>query len=148
MNDAPRDARVLPPSALLEETAARVAAEAGLDLVVLFGSAATGARPVPEDLDIALRATASGATLDLVALTNRFIALLGRQDIDLVDLRRADPVVLAVVARDGVVLYARDAATFTSFTSLAMRRFADTRKFREAAEDAFRYRLRNTGDAA
>lgn len=127
----------------LRAMAAQLAAGAELDLVVLFGSTATGARAQPEDVDIAVRAP--GRTVDLVALTNRAIALLGRQDVDLVDLRRADPLLLALVARDGLVLFERTPATFTAFVSLAVRRFADTRKFREAERDAIRDEVRRHG---
>lgn len=120
----------------LRDAAAGLAREAGLDLVVLFGSAATGARAVPEDLDIAVRA-ATGV-VDLMALTNRLIERVGTQHIDLVDLRRADPVLLAAVARDGVPLFEQEPATFARFVSLAVRRFADTKKFRDAAREDIR----------
>lgn len=135
-----------PPTAhdALRSAAAHVAAVRGLDLVVLFGSTATGSRPMPDDLDIAVRARTG--IVDAVALTNDFIAALGRQDVDLVDLRTADPVLLAAVARDGVPLFEADPATFTRFTSLAARRFADTRKFREAARETIRdFIPRSTG---
>lgn len=120
----------------MRDAAARVAGEAGLDLVVLFGSAATGARAEPEDLDIAVRA--GRGVVDVVGLTNRLIELLGRQEIDLVDLRCADPLVLMLVARDGMVLCEREPGTFAQFVSLAARRYADTRKFREAEREEIR----------
>jgi hypothetical protein len=51
--------------------------------------------------------------------------------VDVCDLRRADPLLMALVARDGVVLYEATPHEFDRFASLAARRYADTRKFRE-----------------
>jgi len=119
-------------TARLRAGAGRIAREERLHLVVLFGSTATGARRPDSDLDLALRAD---RPLDLVALTNRFIVALGEQGVDLVDLRRADPVLLALVARDGIPLYQAQPGAFASFTSLAARRFTDTRKSRDAEQD-------------
>lgn len=44
---------------------------------------------------------------------------------------RASPLLLALVARDGVPLYEARHGAFAGFYSLAIRRFADTRRFRE-----------------
>jgi len=113
----------------------RIGRDIEADLVILFGSATRVEERPAEDLDIAVLAR---VPLDLVALTNRFVQALHFQDIDLVDLRRADPVLLAQVARDGVPLYETRSGAFTEFTSLAVRRFADTRKFREAEREHIR----------
>jgi predicted nucleotidyltransferase len=112
---------------LLRRAAAQLAGEHDLELVVLFGSAARGERRV-EDLDIAVL---SRQPADTIALTNRLIELLHVQQVDLVDLRRADALLLALVARDGIPLYEADPSAFARHASLAARRFADTKKFRE-----------------
>jgi len=109
-------------------TRIRPLAEAeGLDLVVLFGSAARG-QDDAEDLDLAVR---GGEALDLVALTNRLTTTLATQEVDVVDLRIADPVMLLSVAEEGVPLFESEPGTFTRFQSLAARRFFETRKFRD-----------------
>lgn len=106
----------------------------GLDLAVLFGSTARG-EPGAEDLDIALRGK---RPLDLIALTNRLTVALGREDVDLVDLRVADPVLLMRVAQEGVPIYEAEPGLFDRFHSLAARRFFDTRKFRDQERDEIR----------
>jgi uncharacterized protein len=121
-------------SAYLRKAAAEAARELGLRLVVLFGSTARS-EARPGDLDLAVLADHA---LDPVDLVNYFTVLLGRNDVDVVDLRRADPVLLMQVAREGVPLFEQDVAEFNAFYSLAVRRFADTRKFREAEEGAIR----------
>jgi predicted nucleotidyltransferase len=107
----------------------QVAERLNLDLVVLFGSAARGDAGVPNDLDVGVK---SAGLVDTVAVTNAFIQALGVQAVDVVDLRRADPVLLLQVARDGIALFERTSTGFAEFISLAARRFADTKKFRDA----------------
>ena len=117
-------------SPALREAAARAAAQFGARLVVLFGSTARG-EPNAQDLDVGIL----GETpLDAVAVTNTLTRQLGTQAVDVTDLRRADPVLLALVARDGVALFEQVPGEFAQFASLAMRRFADTRKFRDVRQ--------------
>ena len=68
--------------------------------------------------------------LDTVELTNRLIRALGFQAVDIADLSHADPLLMMLVARDGVPLYESSPGEFDRFASLAVRRYADTRKFR------------------
>ncbi len=118
---------ITPPSrGLLEAAAAELGRELGCRLIVLFGSAARG-ESRPADLDIAIL---SDGPLDALAATNTLIRTLGVQQVDVADLYRADPLLLALVARDGIPLYEREAGEFGRFASLAARRYADTRKFR------------------
>ena len=117
--------------------APQLAREAGYRLVVLFGSAARG-EPQPEDLDVGI--LAEGA-LDTVDATNRFVALLHTDRIDVADLGRADPVLLAMAARDGVPLFEARRGEFARFCSLAMRRYADTRHLREQQHQHLREQI-------
>lgn len=112
----------------IRAAARQVGPEIGARLVVLFGSAARGGA-VPADLDIGIL---TDHPLDAVGATNRLIQLLGIQAIDVADLRRADPLLLALAARDGIPVFERQPGAFAAFASLAARRFADTRKFRDA----------------
>ncbi|MGH7753749.1 MAG: hypothetical protein ACREN5_13125 [Gemmatimonadales bacterium] len=122
----------------LRRAAATVGRETGARLIVLFGSAARppdrGPR-APEDLDVGVL---NDLAPDQVALTNRFIRALGLQSVDVTDLRRADPLLLILAARDGVPLYEHEPGEFARFASLAARRYADTRKFRVSERDEVR----------
>lgn len=119
----------------LRTAAERLALESGLDLVVLFGSAAAPQASRAKDLDIGVLAS---RPVDTVFLSNKLIERLGVQEIDLVDLRLADALLLALVARDGIALYERNTGAFARFASLAARRFADTEKFRVAERESIR----------
>jgi predicted nucleotidyltransferase len=118
----------------LRDAARQAAAELELDLVVLFGSTLRADRK-PQDLDLALK---GARRLDLLQATNRFAVLLGRNDVDLVDLSRAEPLLLMRVATEGMPLFDRTGAELNVLRSLAARRFADTRKFRDAERDYLR----------
>lgn len=122
------------PDARLRDAARDVAGRFGLRLVVLFGSTARQEAD-PGDLDLG---ALGPEPLDVVAITNALIRALGTQSVDLTDLRRADPVLLALVARDGKALFEAEPGLFSRFTSVAARRFADTRKFRDAQAQALR----------
>lgn len=114
-----------------------VARAAGYRLVVLFGSAARGT-PHPEDLDLGILAD---GLVDTVAAANRFIEALHTQHVDIVDLRAADPLLAAAVARDAKVLFESRPGEYARFVSLAYRRYADTRAFRELEHQALRRRI-------
>jgi len=111
----------------LRRAAASAGRESGCRLLVLFGSAARQDTQTPQDVDLAVLAD---DTIDLVELTNRLIRALGFQAVDIADLSHADPLLMMLVARDGVPLYERSPGEFDRFASLAVRRYADTRKFR------------------
>lgn len=102
-----------------------------VQLVMLFGSYVSGNVHPRSDLDLAILAQ---EPLDLVGLTTEIIQLLHLNDIDLVDLRRATPLLAREIVRQGVVLYERDPGTYAQFVSLTIRRYVDTRKFREAQQ--------------
>jgi predicted nucleotidyltransferase len=116
----------------IESAARELAAESEYRLIILFGSAARGDDRI-EVLDIGILADHD---IDTVAVTNRLTAGLGIQNVDVTDLRHADPLLLILVARDGVPLYDATGNEFANFWSLAARRFADTRKFRELEHEA------------
>lgn len=124
----------LPALAEIRAAAERIGLERGCRLIVLFGSVARG-EPGAEDIDLGILAD---QRIDLVDLTNRWIRELGSQAVDLCDLRTADPLLLALAASDGIPLFEAEPTEFARFASLAMRRYADTRKFREAERQEIR----------
>ena len=118
----------------LRDAAAKLATDFALQLVVWFGSAARGESAV-EDIDIGVLGS---HPVDVVDVTNALTRSLLTQTVDVTDLMRADPILLALVARDGVPLFENAPGVFTRFASLAACRFADTKKFRDAQERALR----------
>jgi len=103
--------------------------DAGLQLVVLFGSLAKGLRGKNSDIDLAFL---YDAPIDEVQLTNRVSQLLRSDAIDVVDLRKASPLLKFSAMRYGKALHERSPGVFTTYYSLAFRRYVDTKKLRDA----------------
>lgn len=113
-----------------------------IQMMVVFGSTVTGLRGRESDLDLALLAD---APLELVAVTTDVIRLLHTDQVDVVDLRRASPLLAMEVARHGRVIYERQPGLHVEFISLAFRRYVDTKKLRDAQKDAIHRYLTSKG---
>ncbi len=102
-----------------------------LDLIVVFGSQATGRARPDSDIDVAVRLMHRDwdnpeGELDLVG---ELVGALGNGDVDVVFLNGASPLLLFEVARTGTPVYQRKPTTFMEFQSYAARRYYDHRKF-------------------
>jgi predicted nucleotidyltransferase len=104
-----------------------------VELVVLFGSAATGRTSARSDVDVAVRTTGPA---DLDDVYRVLAPRVGSDRLDLVDLRRASPLLMMQVARHGRVLFERRPGAFRQFQALASRRYCDTAKLRRAQRRA------------
>ena len=113
-----------------------------IQLIVLFGSTATGKVHRESDLDLGILAD---EPLDTIAVTSELIRLLHLNQIDVVDLRRVNPLLAREIVRQGVVLYERDPGGFAQFVSLTIRRYVDTRKLREAQQQVVERFLETRG---
>ena len=105
--------------------------EPDLRLVILFGSAAAGQMHKRSDIDLAFL---FDRPVDILDLTNRVIRLLHTDNIDIVDLKKANPLLRFSAVRNGKLLYEKEPGTFNSFASLAFRMYVDTKKLRDALE--------------
>ena len=112
--------------------------EEGLQLVLLFGSMASGKAHGRSDIDLGFL---FDEPQDILALTNRVIRLLRNDRIDVVDLRHASPL-LNFMAEP---LYERSPGLFNSFYSLAVRRYIDTKKLRKVQEIVINSFIRERG---
>lgn len=114
----------------------------GLRLIVLFGSAVSGKMHKKSDIDLAFL---FDKPVDILALTNRVIRLLHTDNIDVVDLRRASPLLKFSAVKSGMLLYEREPGMFNEFYSLAFRMYVDTRKLRDAQAKAIQQFLKARG---
>ena len=115
---------------------------ADLQLLVLFGSAVKGRRTSARDIDLAVQCDGPA---DLDALYLAVAPRLGTDRVDLVDLRRAGPLLAFEVARTGRLLFERQPGTFRQFQSFASRRYCDTEKLRRAQRRAIQAFLEREG---
>ena len=116
--------------------------EPGLQILLLFGSRASGRIHSKSDIDLGVL---FDSPIDPVEMTSRIIGLLRTERIDLVDLRRASPLLAFSAARKSLVLYERKAGLFNQFYSLSFRRYVDTKKLRDARKRTIDNFLRERG---
>jgi predicted nucleotidyltransferase len=90
------------------EAVAAAAKQAGIDLVVLFGSTARGRLRTESNVDIAVRVVQGKPGFETEARVGGELhqALKPPRELDLVVLNRASPLLLANVAAERIVLYA------------------------------------------
>lgn len=113
-----------------------------LRLVLLFGSAVSGKTHKQSDIDLAFL---FDRPVDILLLTNTVIRLLRTDNIDVVDLGKASPLLKFSAAKSGVPVYEREEGLFNQFYSLAFRRYVDTKKLRDAQGAAIKYFLKARG---
>ncbi len=116
--------------------------EEGLQLVLLFGSAASGRTHRRSDIDLAFL---YDKPVDALELTNKVINLLHIDSVDVADLQTASPLLGFSAVKHGKILYERSPGVFNSFYSLAFRKYIDTRKIREGHEDSIESFLEEKG---
>ncbi len=133
---------VISTEAMAERLADLGQVEPAVEVVVLFGSTAKGRARPRSDVDIAVR---GDGPADLDALYLILAPRVGTDRLDLVDLRRAGPLLAFEVARHGRLLFERAPGAFRSFQALASRRYCDTAKLRRAQERAIRVFLERQG---
>ena len=114
----------------------------GLLLILLFGLVVSGKIHKKAIIDLAFL---FDKPIDILALTNKVIRLLHTDRVDVVDLKRANPLLKFSAVKSGSLLYEREPGTFNGFYSLAFRMYIDTRKLRDAQADSVKRFLKSRG---
>jgi predicted nucleotidyltransferase len=107
----------------------------GVVLAYLFGSQAEGKTGPLSDVDVAVllgpqvgRGRWFNVQLDLIG---ELMSLFHRNDVDVVILNQATPVIAHEVVRSGQVLYEAEPGTRVDFEIAALRRYVDTEPLRQ-----------------
>lgn len=108
----------------------------GVQLAYLFGSLAAD-DPSPGDVDLAVLTEEEPA----YKLRADLQQALGTQRLDLVDLRRASPLLRFHVIRDGRLLYAPDDETLNRFELDTLHLYRDTAPLRRRHREILRERM-------
>jgi len=114
----------------------------GLRLVLMFGSVVSEMMHKKSDIDLAFL---FDRPVDILELTNRVIRLLHTDNVDVIDLKNANPLLRFSAAKNGRILYERSPGVFNEFFSLAFRMYVDTEKLREARATGIRHFLEERG---
>ena len=126
----------------LREKLTPILQDKGLQLVFLFGSAVSGKVHKKSDIDLAFL---FDTPCNILTLTNKVIKFLHTDNVDIVDLKRASPLMKFAVVRNGILIYEREQSVFNEFYSLAFRMYVDTKKLRDAQTTAIKYFLKARG---
>ncbi|MBI5559922.1 MAG: nucleotidyltransferase domain-containing protein [Deltaproteobacteria bacterium] len=126
----------------IKERLAPMFGDKGLNLVIVFGSVVTGKTHKRSDIDLAFLFE---NRVDILDLTNKVIRLLKTDNVDVVDLGRASPLLKFSAVKNGKVIYEREQGIFSDFYSLAFRRCVDTKKLRDAGSVMIRDFLHSRG---
>jgi predicted nucleotidyltransferase len=127
----------LPIEALRAIAGEQARANAGLRLVVLFGSVARGGARADSDVDIGVL---GGGFWQQLALGSALAGELGREP-HVVDLRHASDVLSYEVARAGVPLFESEPFAWARFQATAASRYFDFQCARERCAAGLRQRL-------
>lgn len=101
----------------LDDLTRAVAAEADVQLAVVFGSAAKSTLRRKSDIDIGVMGVRSTARLRTLAVT---LARIAGREVDLVQLETAPPLLRFEIARDGAVVLQRAPHLWSGFQTRAM----------------------------
>jgi predicted nucleotidyltransferase len=118
-----------PPEELARRAAEALAPRAEILEAYLFGSSATGAAQAHSDVDIAVYVDQGRPAVSAYGyqaeLASALIAALGRNDVDLVVLNHAPPLLYHRVLRDGARILSRDLRATTTREGYALSRYCD-----------------------
>ena len=108
-----------------------IAEKYDLEFVVLFGSQATGQIHAKSDVDLAV---ISRAEFNLLQLSVDFSTLFGRDDVEVINLATASPVLWRAVTRDGELLYEKKEGFYRHWKIYAWKIWQETARLRWARD--------------
>jgi predicted nucleotidyltransferase len=124
-------------SGLPDATARVSAALEGAQFALVFGSFGTPSFGPESDLDVAVSFPRALPAMDLVSLAGRLETAAGRR-VDVVDLRRADPVIAMQVLRNGRPILVAEPRALAEFQMYTPPRYFDWKITRRPIEEAMR----------
>lgn len=107
-------------------------------LAYVFGSQARGEAGPLSDVDVAILFAADASRQDrferVLVMSNALGVMVQREDVDVIDLQEASPLLRHRVYYDGHLLYCPDDAVRVRFETTALRDYVDTAPLRRLKE--------------
>jgi predicted nucleotidyltransferase len=126
--------------ALVDRIVALLDGRFGLDALFVFGSEAAETRHRASDLDLAALLRRRPDTLELLDARTALEEITG-QDVDLVDLGAASPILARQVLRSGRCVFGSSAPALAHFEASLPGRYEDLKRVRAEAERALVQRV-------
>lgn len=104
---------------------AELAKKHELDLVLLFGSQASGKIHAQSDVDIAIHGTKRFRPMELAQIQFDFSSALKIEQIEITDLKSATPLLMKEIADNSILLYERDENSYDELKLYFLRRHHD-----------------------
>lgn len=101
-----------------------------LQLLVLFGSQASGKTHPKSDTDIGFVSVRKKNLLEMIAMQRDMSQTFAIRDLDLVDLRTVSPLFLKNITDSGVILYEDRPGFFAELRMYAFKLFVETKPLR------------------
>jgi predicted nucleotidyltransferase len=111
-----------------------------LSLILIHGSQVTGKIHAKSDTDIAVMQKDGGKDLDLFSLYGNFAKIFKTDKIDIVNLTRANPLLLFTVARKSKLL-AGSQKDYDKFKLLAFHKYSDYQPYFKMESDFIKERI-------
>jgi len=113
-----------------------------LSLVLLFGSRAAGKTHARSDFDIAYLSKKPLDLMDEARLLCDLMPIFRSDKIDLVNLKKAPPLLMKRVFDSHQVLFCADKAQYFGYQMYALRRYAEARPLLDLKSDYLHYRVK------
>jgi predicted nucleotidyltransferase len=126
--------------ALIDRVVALLDERFGLDALFVFGSEAAGTKHRESDLDLAALLRRRPDGLELLDARTALEEITG-QDVDLVDLGTASPILARQVLRTGRCVFGSSAPALARFEATLPGRYEDLKRHRAEAESALVQRV-------
>jgi len=121
---------------------AQMAEKYGLDLVVLFGSQATGQTHEESDIDIAYAGDKKLTFDEEVRVNGDLTDIFKRDDVQLINIKKTAPLLMKRIVDHAVILYEREKSVFDSIFVLAQRMFGDAKILFDLRRHYLDYKLK------
>ena len=112
-----------------------------LSLVLLFGSRAAGKTHAHSDFDVAYLSEKPLDLMDEAKLLCDLMPIFRSDKIDLVNLKKAPPLLMKRVFDSHQVLFCADKARYFNYQMYALRRYIEAKQLLDLRSDYLRYRV-------
>lgn len=114
-----------------------IADKYNLELIILFGSQVSGKKNPESDFDVAYKTDKKLSGKELINLNCNFIDLFNNDKIDMLDLKKVDPLLLFEIAQNSQLIYGSKIDYF-QFKAVAFKKYVDAQSLFELEDTLIR----------